>query len=105
MLTMASIIPIPAPTGSCFCGCGAESNTGSYWVQGHDKKAESDMNSIHHADQVVQRLIDLGYGPDAKNLQHETLALGTRELCGATGCSATGKPGSEGLRRHRSTHG
>jgi hypothetical protein len=98
------VTPIPLPTGSCFCGCGTPTNLGAYWAQGHDKKAEADMNSLHHGDQVVQRLVDLGYGPDGKNLQEETLRTGTRELCGHPGCAATGKPGSEGLRRHRATH-
>ncbi|AUG80511.1 hypothetical protein CFP65_5829 [Kitasatospora sp. MMS16-BH015] len=31
----------PAPTGACWCGCGAALGAGSFFAQGHDKVAEA----------------------------------------------------------------
>ena len=94
------------PTGQCFCGCGAEVGKGSFFKTGHDKKAEGDMNAIHHDDSVVKRMIDRGYGPGGKNLHEEAIAVGVRERCGIDGCNVTGIPGGPGLRRHRAVrHG
>lgn len=93
--------PLPKPTGTCFCGCGAPTSQYRYFAQGHDKKAESDLNAIHSGDNVVSRLIFLGYGPGGRNLHETAVELGVRELCGIDGCTTTGRPGGPGLSRHR----
>ncbi|MFB7376535.1 hypothetical protein ACFC6U_01590 [Kitasatospora purpeofusca] len=102
---MPDLPDVPAPNGKCFCGCGSDARPGNYFRVGHDKKAEGDMNAIHHGDRVVQRLIDNGYGPGGDNLHAKAIELGVREACGATpDCRASGVPGSAALRRHRATH-
>ncbi|WP_024126812.1 MULTISPECIES: hypothetical protein [unclassified Streptomyces] len=96
---------IPAPTGECFCGCGSAARPGNYFRQGHDKKAEGDLNALFHGDRVVQRLVDRGYGPGGENLHRAAIDAGVREACGVVeGCPASGRPGSAELRRHRATH-
>ena len=34
------------PTGECWCGCGAETAIGSFFLSGHDKAAESAVISV-----------------------------------------------------------
>lgn len=92
---------IPSPNGLCFCGCGTAVNTGVYFSQGHDKKAEGDLNAILHKDSVAKRLADCGYGPGAKNLHETAIELGVRERCGIQGCNVSGVPGGIGMRNHR----
>lgn len=41
------------PTGTCWCGCGAQTKIGAFFVPGHDKRAEgfvvkSKYGSIAH---------------------------------------------------------
>ena len=50
-----------SPNGKCFCGCGSAIGPGAFFKTGHDKKAEGDMNALHHDDSVVKRMADLGY--------------------------------------------
>jgi hypothetical protein len=66
----------PRPTGACFCGCGAETRKDSFFLAGHDKKAESMLTKIKYGedDSVAYRLVDEGYGPDGKNLLEEYTA-------------------------------
>ncbi|MGH3941586.1 MAG: hypothetical protein ACRDTG_23745 [Pseudonocardiaceae bacterium] len=91
-------------TGSCYCGCGSEIAPGAYFRQGHDKKADADLNAIHHSDNVAQRIVDRGYGPTGRNLHEHAIELGVRERCGIDGCNVSGVPGSYGMRRHRASH-
>lgn len=98
--------PVPSPNGFCFCGCNSPTRPGNYWAQGHDKKAESDMNAILHLDSVVQRLVDAGFGPTGRNLHLAAITAGVREACGVPGCGTSGIPGGPGLRQHRAkVHG
>ncbi len=92
------------PTGSCYCGCSNVIGPGAYFRQGHDKKADADLNAIHHADNVAQRVVDLGYGPNGRNLHERAIELGVRERCSIDGCNVSGVPGSRGMRRHRASH-
>lgn len=94
----------PQPTGECYCGCGREIGPGAYFRQGHDKKADADLNAILHGDNVAQRIIDLGYGPQRRNLHKHAIEIGVRERCGIDGCNVSGVPGSYGMRRHRASH-
>ena len=36
------------PTGECWCGCGAETAIGSFFLPGHDKTAESAVISVEY---------------------------------------------------------
>ena len=84
-------LALPRPNGACFCGCGSSVAPGSYFKIGHDKKAEGDMNALHHEDSVVQRIVDLGYGPTGRNLHEEAIRAGVREPCGIGSCNVSGK--------------
>ncbi len=95
---------IPDPDGLCACGCQAEVPDGAYFKTGHDKKAESDLNALLHEDSVLVRLVSHGYGPGGDNLHEAAIASGRRERCGINGCNVSGKPGSEGMRKHRASH-
>lgn len=55
------------PTGECFCGCGAATAIGSYFVQGHDRKTEAWLTEMRYSNSVG-RLVALGYGPGGENL-------------------------------------
>ncbi len=53
------------PTGECWCGCGAETSTRSFFAPGHDKRAESAVIKREYGD--VARFLDAhGYGPKGK---------------------------------------
>ena len=54
------------PTGTCWCGCGAEVPVGSFFVSGHDKRAEADVIEIEYGG-IPEFLEALGYGPGGKN--------------------------------------
>ena len=54
------------PTGECWCGCGAETSIGSFFLPGHDKTAESAVISVEYGG-VPKFLVQHGYGPGGKN--------------------------------------
>jgi hypothetical protein len=58
--------PRPLPTGYCWCGCHAEISTRAFFVQGHDKVAESKVILAEYGS-VADFLAALGYGPGGKN--------------------------------------
>ena len=58
------------PTGMCWCGCGAETPRGSFFVSGHDKFAESAVISMKYGS-VAGFIVRNGFGPDGKNLREE----------------------------------
>ena len=58
------------PTGECWCGCGAETAIGSFFLPGHDKTAESAVISVEYGD-VPRFLVKHGYGPEGKNALRE----------------------------------
>jgi hypothetical protein len=57
--------PRPLPTGECWCRCGAEVPTRSFFVPGHDKIAESKVIVAEYGS-VVDFLAAHGYGPGGK---------------------------------------
>jgi hypothetical protein len=61
------------PTGKCFCGCDAITKDGSFFLAGHDKKAESMLTKLKYGTEnsVALRLVYEGYGPGLKNLLAE----------------------------------
>ena len=58
------------PTGECWCGCGAETGIGSFFLQGHDKAAGSAVISVEYGG-VPRFLVQHGYGPGGKNARSE----------------------------------
>ncbi len=58
------------PTGECWCGCGAETAIGSFFLPGHDKTAESAVISVEYGG-VPRFLVQHGYGPEGKNPKQE----------------------------------
>ena len=61
------------PTGECWCGCGRETGLGSFFIQGHDKFAESAILTMKYGKRapVAQFVLEHGYGPGGKNLREE----------------------------------
>jgi hypothetical protein len=54
------------PTGKCWCGCGADVPIGSFFLSGHDRRAESAVIAVEYGG-VVEFLAAHGYVPDGKN--------------------------------------
>lgn len=54
------------PTGQCWCGCGEDVARGSFFLPGHDKKAESAVILVEYGG-VAEFLDRHGYGPEGKN--------------------------------------
>lgn len=89
-----------APTGKCFCDCGGDTAPGSYFLQGHDKRAERALAALLGGS-IVDRLVTAGYGPGGKSLRKDGVERGVLEECGIDGCTVYSSPNSPGLRRHR----
>lgn len=51
----------PAPTGSCWCGCGQTTGHGAYFRQGHDKIAEAAVLATRYGNSVVRLLAHHGF--------------------------------------------
>ena len=58
------------PNGTCWCGCGAETGSLSFFLQGHDKYSEAGIILMRYGG-VPELLADYGYGPGGKNLRVE----------------------------------
>ena len=58
------------PTDECWCGCGAETASDSFFLPGHDKTAESAVISVEYGG-VPEFLVQHGYGPRGKSAKHE----------------------------------
>ena len=54
------------PTGECWCGGGAETAIGSFFLPGHDKTATSAVISVEYGG-VPGFPVHHGYGPGGKN--------------------------------------
>lgn len=62
--------PRPFPSGECWCGCGAEVSSQTFWVTGHDKFAESWVISTEYGT-VVDFLAAHGFRPGGRNARGE----------------------------------
>jgi hypothetical protein len=54
------------PTGKCFCGCGEATEGTSYFMPGHDKKAEAKVVKEVYGG-VIEFLAAHGYGPEGRD--------------------------------------
>ncbi len=58
------------PTGKCWCGCGGDTERGSFFLKGHDKKAEKGLRELLGWKDIPTFLSehDFGDGPGKRNL-------------------------------------
>ncbi len=93
------------PNGLCWCDCGGHPNSGSFFLPGHDKRAERYLAIIENSEPIADRLAAKGYIPGKKSLRDDTLeADDSYEECGrltldGDPCLVIGK--GIGMRRHR----
>jgi len=61
------------PTGKCWCGCGGETERGSFFLKGHDKKAERGLRELLGWKDIPAFLnaYEYGDGPGKKSLYEE----------------------------------
>lgn len=52
------------PTGRCFCGCGQATTAGRFFVQTHDRVAETAVIREKYGS-IAGFVVAHGYGPDA----------------------------------------
>lgn len=58
------------PNGECWCGCGEETDNYSFFVSGHDRRAESNVIAIEYGS-VAQFVHAHGFGPGKRNSMRE----------------------------------
>ena len=99
----------PTPNGLCWCDCGGETKPGSYFLQGHDKRADRYFEVVNGSKSIAEKLADGQYVPgQGKSLRVAVLKTDpTYEECGSTalngfGCRVIGK--GVGMRHHRADH-
>lgn len=51
------------PIGKCWCGCGATTRLGRFFLPYHDRKAEAALVKVEYGD-IANMLAAHGYGPD-----------------------------------------
>jgi hypothetical protein len=90
----------------CWCDCGETAKPGSFFNQGHDKRAERYLVALDGEMTIADKLAQRGFVPGGgKSLRDETLeADSSYEPCGRV--DLTGKPcriigRGAGMRRHR----
>lgn len=66
----------PHPTGSCWCGCGAETSPTAFFVSGHDKIAEAAVVKAEYGS-VAAFLMRHGYVPGRKSPKRPRLGNGS----------------------------
>lgn len=95
------------PTGTCWCDCGHPTSPGSYFVQGHDRRASRYLTAAAVASpSIAEQLAAAGFTPGSgKSLREAALAGSPAyEECGMTDhrgkpCRVVGLPAR--MRRHR----
>ncbi|MCZ4120281.1 hypothetical protein [Streptomyces sp. H39-S7] len=96
-------LPRLIPTGTCWCGCGAETGVGAFFARGHDKVAEAALLAAEYGSSVPQMLHKHGYGP-GRSVTHDAVENGAWIRCDHRGCPYVGAPAS--VRSHaRKYHG
>lgn len=84
------------PTGTCWCGCGAETGIGSFFARGHDKTAEAALMKAEYGGTVPRLLAAHGYGPD-RSVTEAAVRNGWLR-CSVAGCAYVGAEAS--VRKH-----
>ncbi|MER6092470.1 hypothetical protein [Streptomyces bluensis] len=94
---MSKNLPRLIPTGTCWCGCGAEVGIGSFFARGHDKVAEAALLAVEYGSSVAQLLHKHGYGA-GHSVTEAAVRSEAWEKCVYDGCSYVGAPAS--IRNH-----
>lgn len=97
------------PNGYCYCDCGGHTRPGSFFLQGHDKRAEKYLLAIDGTQSIADRLSTRHYipGESGMSLRAATLeADSSYEECGlklpdGTDCRVIGR--GIGMRKHRAS--
>jgi hypothetical protein len=58
------------PTGQCWCGCGAKTSLGAFFLPGHDKRAEAAVVKTRYRT-IPDFLVAHDFGPNGKNPSEE----------------------------------
>lgn len=93
------------PNGLCWDDCGGTPKPGSFFLPGHDKRAERYLVAIEGSQTIAERLAAGGYVPGQKSLREATLSRDdSYEECGrltpdGQECRVIGR--GAGMRRHR----
>jgi hypothetical protein len=93
------------PTGTCWCDCGGTPKPGSFFLPGHDKRADRYLAAIEGSQSIADRLASRGFVPGTDSLRDATLSAdASYEECGLTApdgqpCRIIGR--GVGMRRHR----
>ncbi|MCM9083115.1 hypothetical protein OG590_08010 [Streptomyces goshikiensis] len=96
-----SELPRLIPTGTCWCGCGAEVGIGSFFARGHDKVAEAALLAAEYGSSVPQLLHKHGYGP-GHSVTAKAVHEGSWEKC--PNCAYVGAPASIRLHQKKADH-
>ncbi|MFI9465771.1 hypothetical protein [Streptomyces xiamenensis] len=83
------------PTGTCWCGCGAQVSLGKFFAPGHDKVAEAAILAVLYEGSVARLLHDHGYGPH-HSIRDKAVRDGIWVTCEK--CTYSGAPAS--VRKH-----
>ncbi|GLZ50330.1 hypothetical protein Acsp06_65150 [Actinomycetospora sp. NBRC 106375] len=100
-----STVKRATPNGLCWDDCGGAPKPGSFFLPGHDKRAERYLTAIDGASSIADKLAARGYVPGQGSLRAATLASdSTYEECGrrtldGSDCRVIGR--GAGMRRHR----
>ncbi|MFI0156246.1 hypothetical protein [Streptomyces lydicus] len=85
------------PTGTCWCGCEGEAGIGRFFIQGHDKIAESALVATEYEGSIARLLEQHKFGP-TESVRAAAVARGGWINCPISGCRYTGAPAS--VRKH-----
>jgi hypothetical protein len=95
-------LPKLIATGMCWCGCGTNVGSGSYFAPGHDKQAEALLLAVEFGGSVAQMLHRFGFGPQ-HSLQDYAVKVHRAERCGAADCDYVARP--DAVAAHRKNRG
>ena len=69
----------PEPGGTCWCGCGSGTRSGSFFLPGHDRAAEAAVVTLVYKS-IPAFLAAHGFGPDTRSAIKELAELRRNEL-------------------------
>jgi hypothetical protein len=96
---------VPEPNGLCWDGCGEATSPGSFFLAGHDKRAQAYLAVIRERRTIADELFKEGLVPGQRDIRAETLMRDPEyQQCGlkrpdGKACLVIGK--GIGMRQHR----
>lgn len=85
------------PTGTCWCGCGAEVAFGSFFASGHDRAAEAALLAARYENSIARLIAEHGFGPH-NSVRDAAVVSGYWGRCPNGSCDYVGSP--TGIRQH-----